>query len=111
MLFSGYLDTAKNARAAKLDVYLEHMAEFTPFVLAQARQMRKQTTTVYKRDPYYFSWRSVTHAPNPQVTIPHLGPHAAGAPAPRMTPEVESVIVTPSGTRPQVYGINTNQQR
>lgn len=66
-------------------------------------------TTVYRRDPYWFAWQSVTHgADQLAVSIPATGPGSAGSTFPTNQPQVDEVIVTEADA-PPVYGVNTAQ--
>lgn len=86
------------------------MAEFTPFQLARRKQTTVRRVEHYVRDLYNFSGKSVSHSPNPEVSIPQMGPHAAGAVAPSMTPQIESVEVIVTGSIAPDYGVNISHR-
>ena len=84
------------------------MATPTPFPLAQPQQPTYQTVDHFVRDLYNFSYVSVSQGTNnPQVTIPCMGPAAAGATPPNRFPEIASVEVIVTGSAAPVYGVNT----
>lgn len=84
------------------------MGEATPWALAGPRTpQRVHRRTVYKRDPYWFAWVSVSQGTNQlPVGIPATGPGAAGSTFPNNQPQVEQVEITVDGLPPTTYGSN-----
>lgn len=68
---------------------------------------------VFARDLYNFTASSVSQGTNnPEVRIPSMGPHAAGAaPPPTLYPQVVAVEVTVTGSVGPDYGVNTGSPR
>ena len=84
------------------------VGDFTPWQLAGARApQRVRRSTVFKRDPYWFAWASVSQGSNQlPVMIPATGPGAAGSTFPNNQPQVEEVNVSVDGNPPATYGSN-----
>lgn len=87
------------------------MAEPTPWPLANNnRKRRVRRIEHYVRDPYNFTWETVSNGTNPAIRIGAVGPHAAGAPNPSDIKIVESVEVITTGTlRDAIYGNNRGE--
>lgn len=65
---------------------------------------------VFKRDLYNFTATSISQGTNqPVVRIPSMGPAAAGAIPPNKYPEIETVVVTITGSVGPDYGVNSHQ--
>lgn len=70
--------------------------------------VRKQE--VFKRDLYNFTATSISQGTNqPVVRIPSMGPAAAGAIPPNKYPEIETVVVTVTGSIGPDFGVNSHQ--
>lgn len=70
--------------------------------------VRKQE--VFARDLYNFTATSVSQGTNqPVVRIPSMGPAAAGAIPPTKYPQIETVVVTVTGSIGPDYGVNSHQ--
>lgn len=84
------------------------MATPTPWPLANNNRKRPVKKIVnYARDPYNFSWETVSSGTNPAIRVPATGPHAAGAVNPTEERTVESVTIVDAGTLGNtIYGNN-----
>lgn len=87
------------------------MAEPTPWQSAQRKPATVRRREVFARDLYNFTATSVSQGTNnPVVSIPSMGPAAAGAaPYPTKFPTVVDVIVTVTGSIGPDYGVNIHQ--
>lgn len=83
------------------------MATPVPWQLTQPKKLVTHKKDVYARDLYNFSYTSVTQGPNnPKVSIPTMGPHAAGAVPPSKFPSLIETQVIVDGTIGSDYGVN-----
>lgn len=86
------------------------MAEPTPWQMTRRTQPTVRKQEVFKRDLYNFTATSISQGTNqPVVNIPSMGPAAAGAVPPTKYPEVETVVVTITGSIGPDYGVNSHQ--
>jgi len=86
------------------------MAEPTPWPMARPALPTVRTQERYGRDLYNFTATSVSQGTNnPVVSIPSMGPHAAGAIPPTKYPEVVAVEVIITGSIGPEYGVNSHQ--
>lgn len=88
------------------------MAEPVPWQMTRRVQPTVRRIETFARDLYNFASSSVSQGTdNPEVCIPSMGPHAAGAVPPTKYPEIVSVTVAASGSIGPDYGVNTGSPR
>lgn len=83
------------------------MGHVVPWQIAGRKYPESTKVRIYARDPYNFSHRSFTSGTNPELVLPPMGPHAAGALAPTLFPTViGETVVTSTKNTAQEYGDN-----
>lgn len=83
------------------------MSHVVPWQIAAPKLAASTKVRVYERDPYNFSHRSYTSGTNPELVLPPMGQHAAGAVPPKLYPTViGETVVTSTVNVKQEYGDN-----